>query len=51
MCGAEIFHLMLEKAIVPMPYHGFDAHSGAHTLRADYALMDPFIGVDSYTMG
>ena len=50
MCGAEIFPVMLEKAIVPMPYHSFDAHSGAHMLRADYALMDPFIGVDSYTM-
>ena len=50
MCGAEIFPLMLEKTIVPMLYHGFDAHSGAHMLRADYALMDPFIGVDSYTM-
>jgi redox-sensitive bicupin YhaK (pirin superfamily) len=38
------------RAIVAMPYHAFDAHSGAHMLRVDYSWIDPFIGVDSYTM-
>jgi redox-sensitive bicupin YhaK (pirin superfamily) len=42
--------LMIIKAIVPMHYHAFDAHSGAHMLRVDHDWIDPFIGVDSYTM-
>jgi redox-sensitive bicupin YhaK (pirin superfamily) len=50
MCGAELHPLMAVKAVVPMPYHGFDAHSGAHMFRADASLIDPFIGIDSYTM-
>ena len=50
MCGAEAFPLMAVKAVVPMPYHGFDAHSGAHMLRVDLSWIDPFIGVDSYTL-
>jgi redox-sensitive bicupin YhaK (pirin superfamily) len=50
MCGAELHSLMAVKAVVPMPYHGFDAHSGAHMFRADASLIDPFIGIDSYTM-
>ena len=33
-----------------MPYHGFDAHSGAHMLRTDLSWIDPFIGIDSFTM-
>ncbi len=33
-----------------MPYHAFDAHSGAHMLRAPAAQISPFIGIDSYTM-
>jgi redox-sensitive bicupin YhaK (pirin superfamily) len=33
-----------------MPYHAFDAHSGAHMLRAPNAQISPFIGIDSYTM-
>jgi redox-sensitive bicupin YhaK (pirin superfamily) len=37
-------------AVIPMPYHAFDANSGANMLRADLSLLDPFIGVDSYTM-
>jgi redox-sensitive bicupin YhaK (pirin superfamily) len=50
MCGAELQSVKTVKAVVAMPYHGFDAHSGAHMLRADPADMDPFIGIDSYTM-
>jgi redox-sensitive bicupin YhaK (pirin superfamily) len=36
--------------MIPMPHHAFDAHSGAHMLRADPAAISPFIGIDSYTM-
>jgi redox-sensitive bicupin YhaK (pirin superfamily) len=36
--------------IIPMPYHAFDAHSGAHMLRAAPEAISPFIGIDSYTM-
>ena len=50
MCGAELHPLLAIKAVVPMPYHGFDAHSGAHMLRVDSSWIDPFIGVDSYTL-
>jgi redox-sensitive bicupin YhaK (pirin superfamily) len=38
------------RAVVAMPYHGFDAHSGATMLRADSSWMDPFLGIDSYVM-
>jgi redox-sensitive bicupin YhaK (pirin superfamily) len=38
------------RGVVTMPYHGFDAHSGATMLRADPSWMDPFLGVDSYVM-
>ncbi len=50
MCGAELHPLLVIKAVVPMPYHGFDAQSGAHMLRVDNSWIDPFIGIDSYTM-
>jgi redox-sensitive bicupin YhaK (pirin superfamily) len=50
MCGAELHPLMAVKAVVPMPYHGFDAQSGAHMLRVETSWIDPFIGIDSYTM-
>ncbi len=50
MCGAELHPLLAIKAIVPMPYHGFDAQSGAHMLRVDSSWIDPFLGIDSYTM-
>jgi redox-sensitive bicupin YhaK (pirin superfamily) len=50
MCGAELHPLLAVKAVVPMPYHGFDAQSGAHMLRVDSSWIDPFIGIDSYTM-
>ncbi len=50
MIGAELHPLLAIKAVVPMPYHGFDAHSGAHMLRVDTSWIDPFIGIDSYTM-
>jgi redox-sensitive bicupin YhaK (pirin superfamily) len=50
MCGAELHPLLTIKAIVPMPWHGFDAHSGAHMLRVQAGWIDPFIGVDSYTL-
>jgi redox-sensitive bicupin YhaK (pirin superfamily) len=33
-----------------LPYHAFDAHSGAHMLRAAPEHISPFIGADSYTM-
>lgn len=36
--------------LVPMPHHAFDAHSGAHMLRAAPEQISPFIGIDSYTM-
>jgi redox-sensitive bicupin YhaK (pirin superfamily) len=39
------------KTIIDMPWHGFDAHSGAYMLHPQQPhLLDPFIGVDSYTM-
>jgi redox-sensitive bicupin YhaK (pirin superfamily) len=39
------------KAVMEMPWHGFDAHSGAYMLHPqDAHLLDPFIGVDSYIM-
>jgi redox-sensitive bicupin YhaK (pirin superfamily) len=38
------------KAVVNMPWHGFDEHSGAHMLRVEPSWIDPFIGIDSYTM-
>jgi redox-sensitive bicupin YhaK (pirin superfamily) len=38
------------KAIVEMPYHAFDQHSGAHMLRTVPADISPFIGIDSFTM-
>jgi redox-sensitive bicupin YhaK (pirin superfamily) len=50
MCGAELRPLLAIKAVVPMPYHGFDAQSGAHMLRVENSWIDPFIGIDSYTM-
>ena len=50
MCGAELHPLMAIRAIVPMPYHGFDASSGAYMLRVNTSWIDPFIGVDSYTL-
>jgi redox-sensitive bicupin YhaK (pirin superfamily) len=50
MCGAELLPLKSVAAVVPMPYHGFDAQSGAHMFRVDPRLIDPFIGIDSYTM-
>ncbi len=50
MSNASTAPLLAIKAIVAMPYHGFDAHSGARMLRVDYSWIDPFIGVDSYTM-
>jgi redox-sensitive bicupin YhaK (pirin superfamily) len=50
MCGAEVFPLMAVKAVVAMPYHSFDGISGAHMLRVDPSWIDPFIGIDSYTL-
>lgn len=50
MCGSELHSLLAVKAVVDMPYHGFDAHSGAHMLRVEMSWIDPFIGIDSYTM-
>jgi redox-sensitive bicupin YhaK (pirin superfamily) len=50
MCGSELHSLLAVKAVVPMPYHGFDAHSGAHMLRVENSWINPFIGIDSYTM-
>ena len=50
MCGSELHALMAIKAVVPMPYHGFNAHSGAHMLRVDLSWIDPFIGIDSYSV-
>jgi redox-sensitive bicupin YhaK (pirin superfamily) len=38
------------RAIVPMPYHGFDEHSGANMLRVDPSWIDPVLAIDSYTM-
>jgi redox-sensitive bicupin YhaK (pirin superfamily) len=45
-----MFALKTIAAVVPMPYHGFDAHSGAHMLRVNPEAISPFIGIDSYTM-
>lgn len=50
MCGAELTPVMAIKAVVPMPWHAFNAHSGARLLRAQTDWLDPFIGVDSYTV-
>jgi redox-sensitive bicupin YhaK (pirin superfamily) len=38
------------KTVILMPHHAFDAHSGANMLRAEQALISPFIGVDSFVM-
>lgn len=38
------------KSVVAMPYHRFDAHSGAHMLRAAAEDLSPFIGADSFVM-
>jgi redox-sensitive bicupin YhaK (pirin superfamily) len=46
----EKMTLLDVRAVVPMPYHGFDAQSGAHMLRVENSWIDPFIGIDSYTM-
>lgn len=50
MCGAELRPLLPVKAVVEMPYHSFDGISGAAMLRVDSRWIDPFIGVDSYTL-
>jgi redox-sensitive bicupin YhaK (pirin superfamily) len=50
MCGSELHALKAIKAVLPMPYHGFDQHSGAYSLRADPADISPFIGADLFTM-
>ena len=50
MCGSELRPLLAVKAVVQMPYHSFDGISGAHMLRVDSSWINPFIGVDSYTL-
>ncbi|MBS7806463.1 pirin family protein [Variovorax sp. PCZ-1] len=50
MCGAELRPVLAVKAVVEMPYHSFDGISGASMLRVDNRWIDPFIGVDSYTL-
>jgi redox-sensitive bicupin YhaK (pirin superfamily) len=50
MCGVELRPLLAVKAVVEMPYHSFDGISGASMLRVDNRWIDPFIGVDSYTL-
>ncbi len=50
MCGSELRPLLAVKAIVDMPHHSFDGISGANMLRVDSRWIDPFIGVDSYTL-
>jgi redox-sensitive bicupin YhaK (pirin superfamily) len=50
MCGAELRPLLAVKAIVDMPFHSFDGISGANMLRVDSSWINPFIGVDSYTL-
>lgn len=50
MCGSELRPLLAMKAVVEMPYHSFDGISGANMLRVDSRWIDPFIGVDSYTL-
>jgi redox-sensitive bicupin YhaK (pirin superfamily) len=50
MCGSELHSIKGIKAILPTPYHPFDQHSGAFSLRADPADISPFIGADSFIM-
>jgi redox-sensitive bicupin YhaK (pirin superfamily) len=50
MSQTEIKTRLSVRAVVPMPYHGFDAQSGAHMFRTDARWIDPFLGIDSYTM-
>ncbi len=50
MCGSELRPLLVVKAIIDMPSHSFDGLSGAQMLRVDSRWIDPFIGVDSYTL-
>ncbi|HET7774188.1 MAG TPA: pirin-like C-terminal cupin domain-containing protein [Burkholderiaceae bacterium] len=39
------------KTFISMPWHAFDAASGAYMLHPrDLHLLDPFIGVDAFTM-
>lgn len=50
MCGSELRPLLAIKAVAAMPHHSFDGISGAHMLRVDSSWINPFIGVDSYTL-
>jgi redox-sensitive bicupin YhaK (pirin superfamily) len=50
MCGSELHSIKGIKAILPTPYHPFDQHSGAFSLRADPADISPFIGADAFIM-
>jgi redox-sensitive bicupin YhaK (pirin superfamily) len=50
MCGSELHSLKGIKAVLPMPFHVFDQHSGAYMLRAEAADISPFIGADAFIM-
>lgn len=50
MCGAHVLTLKAIQSVAAMPYHAFDAHSGAHMLRADVALISPFLGCDAFSL-
>jgi len=50
MTSAQAFAGRGIRGVADMPWHGFDAHSGAHMLRAAHEWMDPFLGVDSFLM-
>ncbi len=50
MTSAQAFAGRGVRGVADMPWHGFDAHSGAHMLRAAQDWMDPFLGVDSFVM-
>ncbi len=50
MCGDKIITQRAILAAVSMPFHSFGANSGAHMLRMRPELLDPFIGIDAFTM-
>jgi len=51
MCGSELLTRRAVHGVVDMPLHRFDAQTSAHMFHPEHlALIDPFIGVDAFSM-
>ena len=51
MCGSELLTRRAVHSVVDMPLHHFDARTSAHMFHPEQlALIDPFIGVDAFSM-